>query len=688
MPSQHPSHILRYVYGDPVSTGAVVCELPVTAGDPAAFSVRHDGTAVSFSLDVEPEDLMFGLGQSVRGMNKRGHIYRSWNTDDVMHVEEKESLYGSYNFLIITGPERTLALFLDDPGEITWDLCHTSLEQVVITSLNGDLNLYVMEDCTPAEACHDLRLLTGPSYLPPLWGFGYIQSRWGYASREDLEKVVRGHRDRGIPLDGVCMDIDYMDRYRNFTWNREKIPDLAALVRDMKKEHIHLVPIIDAGIPVDENDAACRSGLENDSFVRREDGTLFQAAVWPGLSYFTDYLNTRARAWFGSLYRPMLEAGIDGFWNDMNEPSLFYSPEGMARAYEIADEMRGKNLDLNGNWRLQSTFQSLANSRQDYASFYHDMDGRKVRHDKVHNLYGFGMTRASMEGMHAYDPDRRFLLFTRSSYIGGHRYGGMWMGDNRSWWSHLKLNLQMLPGLNMCGFLYCGADLGGFGSDVTGDLLLRWLELGIFTPLMRNHSSTGTREQEIYQFKNWEDMCNIITCRYLLLPYIYSEFMKAALDGGLYFRPLAFDYPDDRDACHVDDQLMLGGDCMIAPVYEPNAIGRSVYLPEDMLLVRLISIENLILEPMNKGYHFLPVALNEAILFVKRGHVIPLADGHFRCTDDLAQAQLSLLGWLGEKEQAGYELYTDDGRSYAAGKRRVLRSDRVDGSYILRRNPS
>ncbi len=662
--------IQRYVYGHPLPTDAVVRDLPVLPVDPDGLTVTQNAPAVTFSMKLEEDDLVFGLGETIRGINKRGHIYRSWNLDEVMHTEDRQSLYGAHNFLVITSGKRTFGLFLDDPGEVTWDLGATRLDRMDITSCNGNLSLYVITGRTPRAVCHEFRGLIGSSYLPPYWAFGYIQSRWGYGSSEDMHNVIHEHRSRGIPLDGVCLDIDYMDHYRDFTWDTEKIPDLPGLVADMRSQDIHLIPIIDAGIPADPSDPASEDGVRQDTFVKREDGTLFRAAVWPGLSYFTDYLNTRARTWFGSLYRPMLEAGIDGFWNDMNEPSLFYSPEGMQAAYAVADELRGKNLANDDNWKLQSSFGSLASSRKDYQSFYHDLDGLRVRHDKVHNLYGFGMSRATMDGMHAFDPDRRFLLFSRSSYIGAHRYAGVWQGDNRSWWAHLKLNLQMLPSLNMCGFLYTGADIGGFGNDATEDLLLRWLELGIFTPLMRNHSALHTRDQEVYRFSIWEHMKNIITVRYALLPYLYSEFMKAAREDDLMFRPLAFDYPHDEIACQTEDQLMLGNECMIAPVCQQNATGRIVYLPEDMLLVRLRAYNDMDVEPLKKGHHWVPARLHEALLFIRRGCVIPFAAGKTESTVGLKDHPLYLIGWDSQAE--GYTLYEDDGISYREGSFRVL----------------
>lgn len=237
-----------------------------------------------------------------------------------------------------------------------------------------------------------------------------------------------------------------------------------------------------------------------------------------------------------------------------------------------------------------------------------------------------------------------------------HRYGGIWTGDNKSWWSHILLNLKMLPSLNMCGFLYTGADLGGFGCNTTRDLLLRWLALGVFTPLMRNHACLGTREQECYQFEQIEDFRHIIGVRYRLLPYIYSEYMKAALNDEMMFKPLAFEYPEDRMAVNVEDQLMLGNEIMIAPVYTQNAIGRYVYLPEDMMLVRFKAEGDIEQTEMKKGHHFVEVPLNEVILFIRKGKCIPLAD-FAECVADINTKKLQLLGYAG----SSYQLYDDDG---------------------------
>ena len=655
--------IRKYTFGTPLPTDAVVRSVPAEQGSLPYFTLsKGEDGSLTFSLILSPEEVLFGLGQGVRGIDKRGHRYESWNSDVFNHTEERPSLYGSHNFLVFFSPDRLFGVYLDDPGKITWDLGYTARDQAVITVESGSLDLYLIEEDSLSAIARAFRGLTGRSYIPPRWAFGYIQSRWGYASEEEVRTVADEHRKRHIPLDAVCLDIDYMVDFKNFTWNPKAFPDLKKFQAEMKEDHLRLVPIIDAGIKVEEGYAPYDTGKAGDCFCKKEDGSDFVAAVWPGRCCFPDFLREDVRRWFGDLYLPLLEAGIEGFWNDMNEPALFYSDEGLADAFAAADKIRAGGVDYESTWWLKDVFNGMANSMDDYRRFYHLVDGKPVRHDRVHNLYGAGMTRATAEGFRRFAPDQRLLLFSRSSFIGAHRNGGIWQGDNFSWWSHLKMALQMLPNLNLCGFLFTGCDLGGFGCNVTEDLMERFLQLGVFTPLMRNHSALHTREQEIYRFSIWETMRDTVSVRYALLPYLYSEFMKAALRDEMLFRPLAFDYPADCRAVHTQDQLMLGGDCMIAPVYEQNAAGRYVYLPEDMLLIRFRSATDYDLVPLEKGDHWIDLALGEFPLFVKQNRAVLLCPGG-EASELLDDTRFTLLGQI--RQEGVYELYRDDGKTAA-----------------------
>lgn len=517
--------IQKYVFGKPIETGAVVQEIPETKSEILVMNQNVMEDKVVLFCKMEEEDIIYGLGEQVRGINKRGFSYISDATDDPIHTEGKHSLYGAHNFLIVNG-RKIFGIFVDNPGKVVFDVGETSMETLTITT-GKDCVIYIIEGESLKEVVKQFRQLIGRSYIAPKWAFGYQQSRWGYENEKDIREVVSGYQENGIPLEAVYLDIDYMEGYKDFTVDKEKFPKFSEFVEELKEQQIHLVPIIDAGVKVEEGYSIYEEGIANDYFCKDEEGENFTAAVWPGKVHFPDVLNAKAREWFGGKYRYLMEQGIDGFWNDMNEPAIFYSEKNLKKVIEEISAMKDKNLDIHSFFYLKDLVCSLSNSSKDYASFYHNMNGRKICHKDVHNLYGFYMTKAAAKAFEKIDPEKRVLLFSRSSYIGMHRYGGIWTGDNHAWWQQLLMSIQQMPSLNMCGILYTGSDIGGFGGDTTKDLLLRWLEFGIFTPLMRNHSAAGTRKQEVYQFGDTTDFRNIIRIRYALIPYLYSEFMKA-----------------------------------------------------------------------------------------------------------------------------------------------------------------
>ena len=651
--------IQRFSFGHPFPTQSVVLSLPAESG-PVPF-LTPDGTGWRFTLSEQAA--VYGLGEMPRGINKRGWHYITNNTDESRHSEDKLSFYGAHNFLLVRDGSTCFGLFVDFPGKVYYDIGYTRHDLFSFHTETPDYDLYLLSGGNENAICKEFRTLIGRSYIPPKWAFGLAQSRWGYKTEEDVREVARQYKEHDLPLDMICMDIEYMQDYADFTVNKERFPDLAKLSADLKAQGIRLVPIIDAGVRIDPNDSTCTEGLEKGYFCKKADGTPFVAAVWPGKAYFADFLRPEVREWFGHKYKALTDCGIEGFWNDMNEPSLFYSPERLRAFLNDMAALREKdNIEQEEFFpRVIGGAMGLMNSPADYASFYHEVDGQKVRHDQVHNLYGGSMTRAAGEAFADLRPGQRTLLYSRSSFIGSHRYGGIWLGDNNSSWAQLLANIQMMPSVQMCGFLYSGADLCGFSSDTTPDLALRWLEFGLLTPLMRNHSAVGTRMQEYYRFPEvLPAVRNMIRLRYALLPYLYSEFMKAALENTSYFRPLAFDYPDDPDAREVEDQLLLGEGLMAAPVYVQNAHGRHVYLPEPMKLLRLRAVDDYDEEILPAGHHYIRCALDEMLLFIRPGHIIPVAQPANN-TAELDDASLTLWSFLPNGESAEYRMYRDDG---------------------------
>ena len=653
--------IQHYRFGHPIHTGAVL-DNPTMDITPVENFPGWDVSPSNGSLSKTLSESMrvFGLGETVRGMNKRGWIYISNNTDDPNHDEDKRSLYASQNFILLASPEEeeVEAIFVDDPGTVRFDIGYTELNRLIICSESGNADIYRFTADSADDIIRQFRAITGQSYIPPKWAFGFGQSRWGYKTEEDIRTVFTRYQDASVPLDSIYLDIDYMERYKDFTVNTESFPHFSDFVEEMRKGHVHLVPIIDAGVKMEEGYETYEEGCEKDYFVKKENGERLVAAVWPGRVHFPDFLKPEVQNWFGQKYQFLLEQGIDGFWNDMNEPAIFYTEDRLREVFEEIEKYKNENLDIQSYFAFTNLVSTLGNNPADYRRFYHEHEGQTIRHDKVHNLFGFYMTKAAGEALRKMEPNKRILLFSRSSYIGMHRYGGVWTGDNKSWWSHLLLSLQQMPALNMCGFLYSGSDIGGFGADCTEDLMARWLSLAILTPLYRNHACAGTRLQELYQFQNLESFRKIIELRYALIPYIYSEFMKAAIKNEMYFRPLSFIWSKNARAYEVEDQVVVGESIMLAPVVEQNHNGRTVYLPESMKLLRFKTWNDYTEEILPAGTHYVECRLFETILFLRKGHVLPLIEPA-KTTAELDYASLKFICY--DADPKDYALYNDDG---------------------------
>lgn len=600
----------------------------------------NDMHAMQYRVRMSDGDVVYGLGENVRGINKRGWVYESKCSDDPNHTESKRSLYGAHNFIIIAdadNPAASKGLFIDYPGRVIFDIGYLDKNELVITVCSGNFTAYVVSPAVDSADGSDnylysivrqFRHIIGKSYVPPRWAFGYQQCRWSYMSADEVCEVVDNYRKRNIPIDAVYLDIDYMERYKDFTVNKETFPDFADFVKKMREKHIHLVPIIDAGVKIEDGYDTYEEGRKNGYFCKEADGEDFVAGVWPGRVHFPDVLNEDARRWFGHGYKVLLDAGIDGFWNDMNEPAIFYSEKHLKEVFDKIDDYKGKNLDIQSFFEFKGMVEGVANNLGDYERFYHratQPDGvAVVRHDHVHNLYGFNMTRAASESFKELAPDKDILMFSRASYIGMHRYGGIWTGDNHAWWSHILLSLKMLPSLNMCGFMYVGSDIGGFNDNTTEELMMRWMGLAVFVPLMRNHAAAGTRYQELYRFTDTDAFKNIVTMRYAFIPYLWEAYRKAVEQDTLMYRPLGFEHPEDRIAVATEDQLYVGEDIMICPVYTQNAVGRYVYLPEPMTMVRMKSADEYELEKYEAGHYFVEIPAQEIVFFIRDGHRIPL----------------------------------------------------------------
>ncbi len=607
---------------------------------------------------------IYGLGQSLGSLNKRGKRYRLYSNDDPLHTPEKESLYGNHPFLIVENKENLFGLFIDTPSEIIFDIGFTEIDKLEIIIDSLDFSLYIFDIQDKFEIIKSYLTLTGKPYIPPKWAFGYQQSRWSYPDEKKIKEIVNNFRKEKIPCDAIYLDIDYMENYKVFTVDSKKFHDFRKFVFEMENKGIKLIPIIDPGVKIEKGYDVYEDGIKNVYFCKTENNEYFTAAVWPGLVHFPDFLNSAVQEWWGNLYNKLTCYGITGFWNDMNEPAIFFTKRGLNEIKSEFEKIKNKEDIGFEIFLIKDKFNCLANNIEDYKSFYHTLDnGEKINHNKVHNLYGYKMAEATAKGLKKNLINKRYFLLSRSSYAGLHRFAAIWMGDNQSWWEHILVNIRMLQSLNISGFFYTGADIGGFGSNTSPDLLIRWMQVGIFSPLFRNHSALGTREQEPWAFdKKTKDLLKeIIRFRYALIPYIYSEYIRSIIELKPFIYPLAFAF-DDFVCKNIEDQFMFGNSIMVCPIYTQNSYGRFVHLPEcKWLLWKVKRYEERELKVYEKGDYFIEADLSEIPIFIKENSLVVLTEPMQYVGEKIIK-ELTVIAFVSSKVNFCY--YDDDGVSY------------------------
>jgi alpha-glucosidase len=488
-----------------------------------------------------------------------------------------------------------------------------------------------------------------------LWSFGFQQSRYGYMSQARVLDVASRLRNDRIPADALYLDIDYQDKNRPFTVDHAAFPDLAGMMAQLKAENFHVVLITDlhiANLP-EPTYPPYDSGIAGDNFVKNPDGTVYSAKVWPGASVFPDFTRQQTRAWWGSLYREFHRDGADGFWNDMNEPSIFDTPT--------------------------FTMPECLVHRIDEPGFA----PRTATHAEIHNVYGMENSRATFEGLRALDPDQRPFVLTRATYAGGQRYAATWTGDNSSSWNHLRLATPMLENLGLSGFAFSGADVGGFAGTPSPELLTKWIEVASFQPIDRDHTEKGTGDQEPWVGGAEQEAIRrrFIETRYQLMPYIYTLAEEASRTGLPMDRPLFLDYPDatpDRHPIDLDagvaGEFLFGPALLVAPQPYPEELDAySVEFPSPGWYnfwtgERVSAPSSPAANPTGIAPANAPLSIRvspdpaQLPVYVRAGAILPLAP-LVESTGETPKGPLTLRVYAGDA--CAGSLYQDDGKSYA-----------------------
>lgn len=563
----------------------------------------------------------FGLGEKTLPYNRYGSRWTMWNTDHPAYSVKFDPLYESIPFLLKADPGGAYGLFFDNASRTTFDVGATQEDRLVYTAKAGAFQLYILTGKNAADVVRKFAQLTGKMHMPPIWSLGYQQSRWSYYPEARVLKLAHNFRDKKIPCDVIYLDIDYMDGYRCFTWSPTNFPTPGKMLDTLHSLGFKVVTIIDPGIKDEKGYMVYDSGIKKDVFVKLPDGKNFVGRVWPGDCVFPDFFNKKTRDWWGDQYKYLLKYGVNGFWNDMNEPSVFNTPN--------------------------KTFPP---------DVLQDIDGDTVEHYEVHNAYGMQMARGTRDGLEKLEPGKRPFVLTRSNYAGGQRYAAMWTGDNFASFAHLKLALAMFLNIGVSGQPFVGSDVGGFVGNPSAELYTRWLELGAFTPFFRTHSTKDSKSREPWVFGPEFTKINreTIDRRYELMPEIYSAFRIAHETGLPIVRPLYIDFPHDAEAYKVDNEFTFGSKLLVAPVLDSGVVKREVYLPGG----NWMSINGD--SQMLSGWHEVDAPLGATPVFVREGTIL-FTQSVIQSTNE--QADTLYLHSYGKKDTEG-RAYFDDGETY------------------------
>jgi alpha-glucosidase len=638
---------------------AIDAELRLTVSDldghvlqSDAEPIHYDGNNFRLYKKLTDDEHFFGLGDKVGPLDRRGMAFVDWNTD-IGWTANTDPIYKSIPFFYSWRAGRVLGVLFDNTWRASFDFGKDRYHEYSFGSTNGPVDYYLMYGPGPKQVVEDYAWLTGPTPLPPLWTLGYQQSRYSYYPESRVKEIADTLRADKIPTDVIWLDIDYQQNNRPFTVNRERFPTFEQMIQDLKKQDFHTVVITDLHIadlpnagykPYDEGEAQNR-------FVKMPDGKDFVGWVWPGKSVFPNYTEADTRAWWGSLYKQFLGDGIAGFWNDMNEPSVFNVPS--------------KTMPDDAQHVI----------RGDQAWGFKD---RTAEHLEIHNVFGMLQTEGTYEGFRTLKPDVRPFVMTRASYAGGQRYAATWTGDNSSTWNQLRLTTPMLENLGLSGFAMAGADVGGFRGSPQMDLLTKWMEQGAFQPIDRDHTSSGTRNQEPWVGGSAQEAIRrrYIDARYELMPYLYTTAKTMSLTGVPLIRPMFLEFPDaEPDKSPIDleapAQFMFGPDLLIAPPEFPDEVQEyDVVFPQGVWYDYWtgVRIDRETAAAAKENPVTITPTLEELPVYARGGSVIP-EEPLVQSTMQTPDGPLTLHIYPGAADSSGRvcsgDVYQDDGISYA-----------------------
>lgn len=601
--------------------------------DDKDFGISWLGNKVTNYKQLAQDEKFIGLGEKGGGLNRRGSSYDNWNSDAFGFNNDTDPLYVSTPFYIGIREGKPYGIFLDNTHKSHFNFGTSNNNRFSYFSADaGDLNYYFIQGEDVGEVIQAYAKLTGTIQMPPKWSLGFQQCRFSYYPDHEIKNIADTFREKKIPADVIYFDIHYMKDYKAFTFDEERFPDPKGLIDRLSDQGFHTVVILDPGIATEEGYGTYDRGVARDVFVKYPDGSRLEASVWPGNSHFTDFTSKNGRDWWADELKFYTDLGLEGFWNDMNEPACW--------GQDIADMVE------------------------------FDYEGQQSSYLKARNVYGFQMVRATYEGARKQLGNKRPFTLTRSGFSGVQRYSAVWTGDNVAGDDHMLLGVRLVNSLGLTGIPVGGYDIGGFVDECSPALFARWLAVASFAPFFRVHSMVNSRDSEPWAYgEEVEEISrNYINLRYRLLPYFYTLFYEAHRTGMPINRSLAVDYFNDKAIYHGNAQnaFTLGKWLLVNPTVSTQEYAE-IYLPEGIWY-------NFFTDEVFEGkkHHIVHTSMEDLPVFAKEGAILPM-QSLVQNTKEAHDGELKLHVYFGHVRTEQL-LYEDDGATF----------DHEEGSYAQR----
>ncbi len=595
----------------------------VVAKEQDGLNISDNGVSLSFALDENEK--LYGGGQRVLGMDRRGHSMPLYNKAHYGYTTSSNQMYFGLSAVMSS---KNYSVLFDNTASGELDIGKTNSDELLFKAQGGRASYIMVLGENLEDTVTNTVAVTGKQPVPPRWLLGNFASRFGYKSQNEVMDVVDAFNTQDIPVDAVVLDLywfgkDIKGHMGNLSWDAATFPEPEKMISELRAQDVKTVLITEPFILTTSKQ--WESAVANNALAQNDNGAPYTFDFYFGNTGLVDVFSEAGQDWFWQYYEKLAAQGVAGWWGDLGEPEVH--PD-----------------DIQHMW--QST---------------------KVSGAEVHNAYGHQWAKTVYNNLTELQPDTRPFVLMRSGFLGSQRYGMVpWTGDVSRSWGGLKPQVELALQMSVFGMAYTHSDLGGFAGGETFDpeLYTRWLQFGTFSPVFRPHAQDNIAPEPIFHADPVKSIARkFIQLRYDMLPYNYSLAFENALYGTPLMRPLAMAY-GESDWFENADSYLWGDGLLVSPVTSANQTVWPTKLPEGVWFDFFSDTKYQGGQTVNY-----PLSQDNYPVWVKAGSFMPMADGLSR-TEQFDARKIEMHYWHDNSvNSSSYTYYEDDGKNPASVKK-------------------